>query len=77
MLDAVDQRRRLVAPRFETEASRSLNHEEVEQDLALWRAQARMNRGLGRQQLHVIGDEALQKLLGIVAFDADNAAIRQ
>ncbi len=76
-LQPLDQLRHFLFRGFEQESARRFDHEEVEQDLALGCQQAGMDRRLVRQQSHVVGDDALQQLLRVVAGNAHDAAIGQ
>ena len=72
---AVRQGRCLVPRRLQAEPLRRAHHEEIEQDLALRGQHPGVERALGFQQLHVVGDNALQQLLGVLARHADDATI--
>jgi hypothetical protein len=71
----LDEPRDRVARGLQAIAVRRLHHERVEQDLALRREHARMQGGLRRQELHVVGDHALDELLGVLTLDGDDPAV--
>ncbi len=60
---------------FKQVAAVFLGDEEVEEDLALRAQEPGMNRGRDAEQRHVVGDNALQELAGIVASHRDDAAV--
>src|SRR5204863_2258667 len=67
----------LVADGLEQKAAAGLHDEEVEQDLALRGQQRGVDGGLRRQQVHVVADDPLQQLLGVLACDAHDASVRK
>lgn len=69
------ERRRAVDEERQAGVDGRLHHQEVEQDLALRRQQRGVARLAGAEALDVIGQEPLQKAVGVGARDPDHPAV--